>query len=60
MHKHYDFGYPCHIPSICKHNFFRKDKFVMYLVYYKLPKDANGYGIQDGRAELITIADGLR
>ena len=26
MHKHFKFGYPCHIPSICKQNFFRKDK----------------------------------
>ena len=41
MHKYYDFGYPCHIPSICKHNFFRKDKLVIHLVYDKLPKDAN-------------------
>ena len=42
MHKHFNFGCPCHIPSMCKHNFFRKDKLVIYLVYDKLPKDANG------------------
>ena len=47
MHKHFDFGYPCQIPSICKHNVFRKDIFVICLVYDKLPTDANGYGIPD-------------
>ena len=47
MHKHFNFGYPCHIPSICKHNCFRKDKLVIYLVYDKLPKDANGQGFPD-------------
>ena len=41
MHKLFNFGYPRHILSICKHNFFRKDKLVTYLVYDKLPKDAN-------------------
>ena len=51
MHKHFDFGHLCHIPSICKHklhNVFRKDIIVIYLVYDKPPKDANGYGFPDG------------
>ena len=51
MHKHFDFAYPCHIPSICKYNVFRKDILVIYLAYDKLPKDANGYGIPDGGAQ---------
>ena len=53
MHKRFDFGYPCQIPSICKHNGFRKDIFVIYLICDILPKDsdANGYWIPD--AELV-------
>ena len=35
-------------PSICKHNVFRKDILVIYLVYNKLTKDANGYWIDRG------------
>ena len=47
MHKHFDFGYRCHIPSICKQNVFRKDILVIYLVYDKAPKDANWNGFPD-------------
>ena len=47
MHKHFDLGYPCHIPRMCRHNDFRKDILVMYLVHDKLPKDANWYGFPD-------------
>ena len=35
-------------PSICKHNVFRKEILVIYLIYDKPPKDANGYGFPDG------------
>ena len=31
MYKKFDFGYPCHIPSICEHNVFIKDIFVIYM-----------------------------
>ena len=47
MHKHFEFGYPCHISSICKLNVFRKDILDIYVVYDKLPKDSNGYWIPD-------------
>ena len=44
MYKHIDFGYTCHIPSICK--FFRKGILVIYLVYDKPPKMRTGVGFQ--------------
>ena len=56
MHKHFDFGYPCHIPSTCKHKVFRKDTLVIYLVDDKPPKDANGYWFPDG-FDMLNILD---
>ena len=47
MYKHIDFGYPCHVPSICKHKVFRKDILVIYQVYDKPPNDANRYRFPD-------------
>ena len=48
MHKHFTFGCPSHIPSICLHNIFILVKCLVYVkVPVKLPKVANGYGISD-------------
>ena len=35
MHKHFDFGYQCHIPSICKHNVVKPDKLESYTWYMR-------------------------
>ena len=70
MHKYFDFGISMsesrvrrRIPSIYKHhdNVFRKDSdiHVIYLVYDKLPKDADGQGTVTGsssRCPAMTLA----